>query len=161
MPIFARAILAAMIVSATADQARAILGAMRQVATRSGAAPLTPADSAAVAAADRYVFRAADPLDVGVLPPASPADLSAALADPGLREHAIRFLAVMALVDGRIDPEAFWLAWDRGSGIGVDTFAPGWDFWAASREPVAELRQRHGIPPLDPAADASLVLLGA
>jgi len=59
---------------------------------------------------------------------------------------------------GALDPEAFWLAWDRGSGLMVDTFAPDWNFWAASRETVDDLRRRYAIAPLDPTTDATLAL---
>ena len=41
----------------------------------------------------------------------------------------------------------------------TDTFAAGWDFWAVVAEPLAELRRRYAIPPLDPTADATLALL--
>ena len=40
----------------------------------------------------------------------------------------------------------------------MDTFGPDWDFWAVIHEPVADLRRRYAIPPLDPAADATLTL---
>lgn len=326
-----------MIVHASAGQVESILGAMRQAATAGGGAPLGAADRVALEAAYRYVFRGTGALDVERLPATSPAALAAALGDPDLARHAVRFLAVMALVDGRIDaakiavvldyaqafdlhedylrqlaeaahghlrwvaadmmrqnvrsiaglvwdagdpaatflpytgtgadvdlarryqaleaeppgtlgralwahytrngylfpgektglnekfatphdsthvlsgydtsprgevlvstftaamhgqhpmsghilpvifswhlgvqlnpvaksatgaldPEAFWLAWDRGSRIAVDTFGPDWDFWAVIHEPVADLRRRYAIPPLDPASDATLTL---
>lgn len=327
-----------MIVHASPEQAEVVLGAMRQIATAGGAQPLRPADRAALQAASRYVFKGGAPLDVDELPATSPAELRARLADPSLADHAVRFLAVMALVDGRIDeakialviryadalaargeylrqlaeaargrlawvkmdmmrqntrsiagltwnpddvnatflpysgsgadrelsqryeglgalppgslgralwahfkkngypfpgeknglnekfttphdsthvlsgydtsphgellvstftaamhkqapmsghilpvifswhlgiqlndvaksatgafdPEGFWLAWDRGSEITVDTFGPQWNFWAVVHEPVGTLRRRYGIRPLDPAVDATLPLL--
>ena len=327
-----------MIVRASPDQVRAILGAMRRTAAAAGAAPLTAADRTALAAAYRYVFRGAGPLDVDALADVSPAELAAALDDPALADHAIRFAAVMALVDGRIDerkiavvldyaralgvhgdylrqlaeaarghlewvardmmrqnvqsiaglvwnpadvnatflpysgagadaalarryrelgalpagtfghtfwahytkngypfpgdpagfnekfatphdsthvlsgydtsphgellvstftaamhkrapmsghilpvifswhldvqlnavakhaagafdPEAFWLAWDRGASAWADVFDPGWDFWEVARAPLDELRRRYAIPPLPAAADATLALL--
>jgi hypothetical protein len=327
-----------MIVRASADQASTILGAMRWVATTAGTTPLTAADRVTLEAAHRYVFRASDGLDVDSLPATLPAELGLLLDDPALAEHAVRFLAVMALVDGRVDPariavvqsyakalrvheeylrqlaeaaaghlgwvaadmmrrniasipglvwnpadpagtflpysgigadvdltrryqalgasapgtfgrafwnhyhhngyafpgeksglnekfatphdsshvlsgydtsphgellvstftasmheqepmsghilpvifswhlgiqlnpvaksatgafdpEAFWLAWDRGSDIAVDLFDPAWDFWALAREPLADIRRRYQIPPLDPAADGTLALL--
>jgi len=92
-----------MIVRATADQALGILGAMRQVAEAGGAELLRPADRAALEAAYRYVFKGSAPLDVEGLPPSPPAELRARLPDPSLADHAVRFLAVMTLVDGRID----------------------------------------------------------
>ena len=311
---------------------------MRWVASAAGATPLGPADRATLGAAYRYVFKGRDALDVDGLPPTTPAELAGVLSDQALAEHAVRFLAVMALVDGRLDerkivlvlryatalrvhedylrqlaeaglghlqwvamdmmrqnirsiaglvwnadnvigtflpysgtgsdvdlarryqalgelprgtfgrgfwahyrrngyafpgeknglsekfatphdsthvlsgydtsphgellvstftaamhkqepmsghilpvifswhlgiqlnavakratgafdPEAFWLAWDRGSEINVDTFGPGWDLWALVDAEVAELRKRYAIPPLDAAADATLALL--
>ena len=56
-------------------------------------------------------------------------------------------------------PQGFWLAWERGSEITVDTFGPQWNFWAVVHEPVGTLRRRYGIPPLDPAVEATLALL--
>ena len=87
-----------MIVEATQPQVRSILGAMCRVA-----APPSPADRAAIQAAYRYVFRGTDPLDVDALTPTSPEELARALPDPGVAQSAVRFLAVMALVDGRLD----------------------------------------------------------
>src|SRR6185369_17690523 len=87
-----------MIVEATQAQVRSILGAMCRVA-----APASAADRAAIQASYRYVFRGTDPLDVDALPPTSPEELARALPDPGLARSAVRFLAVMALVDGRLD----------------------------------------------------------
>ena len=40
-----------------------------------------------------------------------------------------------------------------------DLFAPEGDFWAVVDEPVAELRRRYAIPPLDPPLGATLSLL--
>ncbi|TAJ10050.1 MAG: hypothetical protein EPO61_04870 [Nitrospirae bacterium] len=51
---------------------------------------------------------------------------------------------------GAMDPEKFWVAWARGSDTRVDLFEPDWDFWAVAEEPVASLRQRYCVPPLDP-----------
>jgi hypothetical protein len=327
-----------MIVPATADQASTILGAMRWVATTGGTTPLSDADRATLEAAYRFVFKGAGGLDVDSLPATLPAELGLLIHDPGLAEHAVRSLAVMSLVDGRVDPGkiavvetyaaalrvredylrqlaeaaeghlqwvaadmmrrniesipglvwnpddpsgtflpyggpgadpdlarryraladcppgtfgrafwthyhangypfpgepmglnerfatphdsthvlsgydtsphgellvstftaamhrqepmaghilpvifswhlgvqlnpvaksavgafdpgAFWQAWDRGSDVAVDTFDPAWDFWSATREPLADLRRRYAIPPLDPAVDATLTLL--
>jgi len=88
-----------MIVAATDAQARSVLGAMRLVA-----APLSATDRATLQAAYRYVFRGAAELDVDALPDVGPSDLARALPDPDLAQHAARFLAVMALVDGAIEP---------------------------------------------------------
>ena len=71
----------------------------------------------------------------------------------------IQLNAVAKSATGALDPEAFWLAWARGAAVNTDTFAPAWDFWAVVAKPLADLRQRYAIPPLDPAADATLALL--
>ncbi|HWN12396.1 MAG TPA: hypothetical protein VNU02_00980, partial [Candidatus Dormibacteraeota bacterium] len=42
------------------------------------------------------------------------------------------------------DPQGFWLAWERGSEITVDTFGPQWNFWAVVHKPVGTLRRRYG-----------------
>jgi hypothetical protein len=57
---------------------------------------------------------------------------------------------------GAFDPEAFWLGWDRGSTMNVDTFGTGWDFWSVIHSSVAALR--YAIPPLEPDDDATRAL---
>jgi hypothetical protein len=80
----------------------AILGAMRQVAL-AGGRPLSHADSASLAAAGRYLLRRPE-VDVGQLPAVEPSDLVAALnGERELGEEAMKYLAVMALVDGVLD----------------------------------------------------------
>jgi len=71
----------------------------------------------------------------------------------------IRLNDVAKSATGAFDPQGFWLAWERGSEITVDTFGPQWNFWAVVHEPVGTSRRRYGIPPLDPAVDATLALL--
>jgi len=80
----------------------AILGAMRQVALAGGGA-ITHADTASIAAAARYLLRRPDVSDVGALPAVEPADLVAALADRDIAREAIKYLAIMSLVDGALD----------------------------------------------------------
>jgi hypothetical protein len=80
----------------------AILGAMRQVAL-AGGRPLSHADSASLLAAGHYLLRR-DPVDLGTLQAIEPADLAVALKgrrDAG--EEAVKYLAIMALVDGVLD----------------------------------------------------------
>ena len=45
-----------------------------------------------------------------------------------------------------MDPENFWCAWSAGAASKVDTFAPGWDFWAFAERPLVEVRSDFGIP---------------
>jgi len=63
----------------------------------------------------------------------------------------IKINDVAGSATGALDPERFWLAWARGSEIAIDVFDPGWDFWAATKESLDELRRRYGLSPLDPA----------
>ena len=49
---------------------------------------------------------------------------------------------------GAFDPRKFWTAWERGDATTVDVVAEGWDFWAATQRPLAELRAGYGVPPV-------------
>jgi hypothetical protein len=81
----------------------AILGAMRQVAL-AGGRPLSHADSASIAAAGHYLMRRGAMIDGGSLPAVEPADLVDALkGERELGQEAVKYLAVMALVDGALD----------------------------------------------------------
>ncbi len=53
---------------------------------------------------------------------------------------------------GALDPERFWRAWARGSEIAIDVFDPSWDFWAATRESLDDLRRRYRLSALEPAS---------
>ncbi|MFO1304452.1 MAG: hypothetical protein U1F54_12005 [Burkholderiales bacterium] len=53
-------------------------------------------------------------------------------------------------IKGQLDPPKFWNAWDRGARTTVDVFGDAWNFWDAAREPLDVLRERYGIPALDP-----------
>jgi len=52
-------------------------------------------------------------------------------------------------ITGQLDPEKFWVAWDRDSDVTTDVFAPEWDFWAQVEEPLEELRAAYSVPMLD------------
>jgi ubiquinone biosynthesis protein Coq4 len=52
---------------------------------------------------------------------------------------------------GIFEPAHFWTAWERGSATTTDIVAPDWDFWAATKVPLEELRAAYGVPPVDPA----------
>ena len=81
----------------------AILGAMRQVALAGGHA-ISHADSVSIAAAGRYLLRRNDLTDIGTLPAVDPNDLVAALkGHADLAREAVKYLAIMALVDGVLD----------------------------------------------------------
>jgi hypothetical protein len=76
---------------------------MRQVAL-AGGRPLSHADSASILAAAHYLLRRRDLTDIGTLPAVEPTDLVGALkADRELAGEAMKYLAVMSLVDGILD----------------------------------------------------------
>jgi hypothetical protein len=81
----------------------AILGAMRQVALAGGRPP-SHADTASIVAAGHWLLRRGERFDISDLPGIDPADLVAALkGEPTLGQEAVKYLAVMALVDGVLD----------------------------------------------------------
>ncbi|MDP3163669.1 MAG: hypothetical protein Q8N31_26945 [Reyranella sp.] len=82
----------------------AILGAMRQVALAGGHA-LSHADTASILAAGHYLLRRPDLTDIGGLSAVEPADLVTTLKDRGLAEEAVKYLAIMAMVDGTLDAD--------------------------------------------------------
>lgn len=108
-----------MILSTSPEQARAILAAMRRVGTVGGAVSLTAADRVTLEAAWRHVFGGVAGLDVEALDPLMPAELAAALPDPVIRQHALAFLAVMALVDGTVDARKIALVVDDAAALGL------------------------------------------
>ena len=84
-------------------QSDAILGAMRQVALASGHA-LTYADTASILAAGRYLLRRPGLNDIDTLPAVAPNDFVAALkGENELAREGLKYLAIMALVDGSLD----------------------------------------------------------
>ena len=80
----------------------AILGAMRQVAL-AGGPPITGLDSASILAAAHYMLRRPDVIDIDSLQPTSPDDLRALLRDREVADEAVKYLVIMALVDGVLD----------------------------------------------------------
>lgn len=82
-------------------EAHAILASMRDVAATGSS--LTAADRASLVSTARWMFDL-PALDVDGLDPVSPAALAAALRSrPDLREEAVRFLSIMAFIDGTLD----------------------------------------------------------
>jgi hypothetical protein len=55
---------------------------------------------------------------------------------------------------GALDPEKFFVAWDRGASVTGDFFAPDWDFWTTAHQPLAQLRDQMHVDPLDPSEAA-------
>lgn len=106
-------------VQTTPAEANAILAAMRDVAAPDG----RPSEAVTIAlgSAARWMFALDRRLDVGALPRATPSGLAAALEDPALREDAVRFLTVMAFVDGDLDPTRIARVLEYADALGVHT----------------------------------------
>ena len=51
---------------------------------------------------------------------------------------------------GALDPEKFFVAWDRGAAVTGDFFARDWDFFATAPAPIDELRAADDRPPTRP-----------
>lgn len=92
-----------MLIQAGVAEATAILGAMRLVAIGDERRTLSDACARGLAAAARYVFRFNEDIRPETLPAVIPAELPGKLSTQAQREAACRFLAVMPLVDGRLD----------------------------------------------------------
>ena len=56
---------------------------------------------------------------------------------------------------GALDPEKFFVAWDRGAATTGDFFARDWDFWTTAARSVEDLRREMTVPDLDPADAAN------
>ena len=97
----------------------ALLGAMRAIALAHGDGEVTAMDRATILAAADVVLDRRD-VDPDTLDPAEPAALTAALASPDDARQAVRFLAVMALVDGKVDADKIALVEDYARALGVD-----------------------------------------
>jgi len=99
----------------------AILGAMRQVALAGGHA-ISHADTASILAAGRYLLRRPGIMDIGTLPAAEPADLVAVLKDREIAAEALKYLAIMVMVDGILDHDKLQraLAYARALDIEAD-----------------------------------------
>ena len=83
------------------DESDAILAAMRQVALAGGA--LTAVDRTSISAAGRYLLRRTGSIDCDALPAVGPVALAATLETPELKSEAVKYLAVMTMVDGMLD----------------------------------------------------------
>ncbi len=97
---------------------RLILAAMRDVAA--AGAGLGPADEAALMGAATHVLGLATYAGEAEAIPVSPPSLACALATAGLRRYACELIAVMAFVDGAIDPLKIRRALTYAQALGVD-----------------------------------------
>jgi len=90
-----------LLAGASRSQTKAILGAMRAVAETGAVA--SQDDALALESADRYVFGHTPPFGLDAITPVDPAALAEALAGSDLGEPALKFITVMAFVDGSLD----------------------------------------------------------
>ncbi|MFI5032474.1 MAG: hypothetical protein ACHQPH_17410 [Reyranellales bacterium] len=98
----------------------AILGAMRQVAL-AGGRPLSHADTASLIAAGHWLLRRDQPFDVGTLPGIGPDDLVRSLkGERTLGQEAVKYLAIMALVDGVLDHDKIRHVLDYARALDVE-----------------------------------------
>jgi hypothetical protein len=58
----------------------------------------------------------------------------------------VQINAVAGKFEGSLDPQEVWRAWAAGAAAKVDSFAPGWDFWAHVDKPIEALRIEWGLP---------------
>jgi hypothetical protein len=79
----------------------ATLGAMRAVAETSG--PATSDDRLAVTTASHYIFGHVPPLAFEAITPVTSSKLACVLADGHLAKEGVKFLTIMAFVDGNLD----------------------------------------------------------
>lgn len=107
-----------LVVGANRAQTRAILGAMRAVAEASGRA--SDDDKLALQSAERFVFGHETPLAFDAIPAVAPAALAAALAGSDLGEDALKFLTVMAFVDGSLDKIKIAAVLRYAGALGID-----------------------------------------
>lgn len=91
-----------MIIRASREQAEAILGAMRQIALAHGDGGVSEDDRVTIAAAAHIVF-GWDETDPDSIPPNTPDELAARALGEEEARQAVRMLAVMSLVDGKLD----------------------------------------------------------
>jgi hypothetical protein len=96
-----------------------ILGAMRDVAL-AGSQALSPADTASLRAAGHYLLRRPDVVDIGALPTMTPGDLVVALKDREIAEEGLKYLAIMALVDGTLDAEKLKRVLDYARALDIE-----------------------------------------
>jgi tellurite resistance protein len=52
---------------------------------------------------------------------------------------------VAGAAKGALDPQEFWRAWARGEATKVDLFGNEWDFWAATKKTIGQVRAEVGL----------------
>ena len=102
---------------AGAPQSHAILGAMKAVAETGG--PASADDRVALASADKYIFGHSGGFDFDAQRAVAPHELAAALSGSHMAENAVKFITVMAFVDGRLDRAKIAAVLDYASALGI------------------------------------------
>ena len=92
---------------------------MHQVATANGTVLLTDVDRTTIQAAYRYVFQGIEKIEIDQLEDISPDELSRALHEQEVAHWALRFLAVIALVDGLIDEKKIAIVLEFASAFSI------------------------------------------
>lgn len=108
-----------MLFTGSPEAVDAVLRAMRLVATGDGRHPLSDVARDAIVDAHTTVFGGAGALDVAALPPIDGEELAGAVGS-GARERASEILAVMAVVDGVVDPARLDVAQAFAAAMGLD-----------------------------------------
>jgi hypothetical protein len=106
-----------LIPDATTGQTEAILGAMRAVAGTGG--PVSDADRIALESADSYIFGHDRPFSLDTIAAVTPPALASALSGSRLADDAVKFLTVMAFVDGKLDKGKIASVLDYASALGI------------------------------------------
>jgi len=106
-----------MVTAFAPDQATAILAAMQDVAMCGGEFSLSEIDRHSLKGAAKFVLRVEVPSPV---PDVTPEELAAILPDQDQRVLAVRFLAVMSVVDGRIEPARVQRAKTFADALGIE-----------------------------------------
>ena len=108
-----------MLVHVVEVQRNAILGSMKQIALVHGRGAISDTDVGTIDAAAQIVF-GAEEFDVGHLPEVAPDELRAMMLSASDAQTAVRMLAVMSLVDGRLDGEKTELVAEYARAVDVD-----------------------------------------
>lgn len=103
--------------AASVAQSKAILGAMRAVAEIGG--PASEHDRRALESADRFVFGHDGRFAFDGLKPVAPAALAETVGSGALAHEALKFLAVMAFVDGKLDKAKIGAVLDYAHALGI------------------------------------------
>jgi hypothetical protein len=101
----------------TVTHARQILGAMRGVAETGG--PMTDADRTALQSTDRFIFGQTMPVSPDQLTVPTPAALASALRGAPCVEDSVKFMTVMAFIDGVLDRQKIAKVLTYANALGV------------------------------------------